>query len=58
MLSLPVCEKKQSSKDSTKMIFVESKQVNLDMMDHNGAQYLKILPEKNEKFYFFSLKMK
>jgi hypothetical protein len=29
------------------MIFVESKQVNLDMIDQKGAQLLKILQEKN-----------
>ena len=31
------------------MIFVESKQVNLDMMDQKGAKFLKILQEKNVK---------
>ena len=40
------------------MVFVESKQVNLDMMDQKGAQFLKILQEKNVKFYFFYLKTK
>ena len=40
------------------MIFVECKQVNFDMMDKKGAQFLKNLQEKNLKFYFFSLKAK
>jgi hypothetical protein len=34
------------------MIFVESKQVNLDMIDQKGAQLLKILQEKNWNFTF------
>ena len=40
------------------MFFVESKQVKLDNLDQKEAQFLKILQEKNVKFYLNSLKTK
>ena len=62
LASLPVCryicEKNNLQKFQQKMFFVESKQVKLDNLDQKEAQFLKILQEKNVKFYFFSQKTK
>ena len=55
MLSPPVCEKSNLQKLQQKTFLLK---VNLDMMDRKGAKFLKILQEKNVKFYFFSLKTK